>query len=131
MTEQKRIIEIIDLWKKDKKQYVKKSSYSAYMLLVENHILPVFGNMCNIEERDIQLFVFQKLKEGLSKKSIKDILIVLKMVLKFGVKNKLIEYQQFDIQFPTDREKTEIEVLSKTNQKKIIDRKSTRLNSSH
>jgi len=120
MTEQKRIIEIIDLWKKDKKQYVKKSSYSAYMLLVENHILPVFGNMCNIEERDIQLFVFQKLKEGLSKKSIKDILIVLKMVLKFGVKNKLIEYQQFDIQFPTDREKTEIEVLSKTNQKKIM-----------
>ena len=120
MTEQKKIIEIIDLWKKDKKQYVKKSSYSAYMLLVENHILPVFGNMCSVEEQDMQLFVFQKLKEGLSKKSIKDILIVLKMILKFGVKNKLIEYQQFDIQFPTDREKTEIEVLSKTNQKKVM-----------
>jgi len=120
MTEQKKIIEIIDLWKKDKKQYVKKSSYSAYMLLVENHILPVFGNMCSVEEQDMQLFVFQKLKEGLSKKSIKDILIVLKMILKFGVKNKLIEYQQFDIQFPTDREKTEIEVLNKTNQKKVM-----------
>ena len=120
MTKSKRIIEIVDLWKIDKKQYVKKSSYSAYMLLVENHILPVFGNMCSVEESDIQTFVFQKLKEGLSKKSIKDILIVLKMILKFGVKNKLIEYQQFDIQFPTDREKTEIEVLSKTNQKKVM-----------
>jgi len=120
MTKSKRIIEIINLWKKDKKQYVKKSSYSAYMLLVENHILPVFGNMCSVEEQDMQLFVFQKLKEGLSKKSIKDILIVLKMILKFGVKNKLIEYQQFDIQFPTDREKTEIEVLTKTNQKKVM-----------
>ena len=42
------------------------------------------------------------------------------MILKFGVKNKLIEYQQFDIQFPTDREKTEIEVLTKTNQKKVM-----------
>ena len=64
MTKSKRIIEIINLWKKDKKQYVKKSSYSAYMLLVENHILPVFGNMCSVEEQDMQLFVFQKLKEG-------------------------------------------------------------------
>ncbi|KAA6303974.1 Transposase from transposon Tn916, partial [termite gut metagenome] len=50
MTEQKRIMEIIELWKADKKQYVKKSSYSAYMLLIENHLSPAFGNMYNVEE---------------------------------------------------------------------------------
>jgi integrase len=117
---QKQLSEIIDLWKADKKQYVKKSSYSAYTLLLENHLLPAFGNKQNIEETDVQAFVFQKLKEGLSQKSIKDILIVLKMVLKFGAKNKLWEYSPFDIQFPTEREKQDIEVLSKTNQKKIM-----------
>jgi integrase len=90
------------------------------MLLIENHLLPIFGDMHSVKERDIQSFVFKKLEEGLSQKSIKDILIVLKMVLKFGVKNKLLEYQQFDIQFPTEREKYEIEVLSKINQKKIM-----------
>lgn len=42
------------------------------------------------------------------------------MILKFGVKNKLLEYQQFDIQFPTERERYTIEVLSKSNQKKIM-----------
>lgn len=120
MTEQKRIMEIIELWKADKKQYVKKSSYSAYMLLIENHLSPAFGNMYNVEESDVQEFVFRKLEEGLSQKTIKDILIVLKMILKFGVKIKLIEYQQFSIQFPTEREKHEIEVLSKINQKKIM-----------
>ena len=42
MTEKTKISAIIELWKEDKKQYVKKSSYSAYMLLIENHLLPVF-----------------------------------------------------------------------------------------
>lgn len=120
MTEKAEISKVIDLWKNDKKQYVKKSSYSAYMLLIENHLLPCFGNQLSVEESDVQKFVFRKLDEGLSQKTIKDILIVLKMVLKFGVKNKLIEYQQFDIQFPTERERSEVEVLSKSNQKKIM-----------
>jgi len=120
MNEQKTISEVINLWKTDKKQYVKKSSFSAYMLLIENHLLPAFGNKKSIEESDIQTFVFRKLEQGLSQKTIKDILIVLKMVLKFGAKNKWLEHQPFDIQFPTEREKHNIEVLSRTNQKKMM-----------
>ncbi|MDL2231147.1 site-specific integrase [Porphyromonadaceae bacterium OttesenSCG-928-L07] len=120
MLEKVEISKVVDLWKNDKKQYVKKSSYSAYMLLIENHLLPNFGDRLSIKESDVQEFVFKKLDEGLSQKTIKDILIVLKMILKYGVKNKLFEYQQFDIQFPTERERFEIEVLSKSNQKKIM-----------
>lgn len=81
---------------------------------------PVFGDLENIDEGDVLAFVLKKLAEGLSQKTIKDILIVLKMILKFGSKNKFIEYQQFDIQFPTERERHDIEVLSKSNQKKIM-----------
>ena len=120
MTEKTKISSVIELWKEDKKQYVKKSSFSAYMLLIENHLSPTFGNKHEVVEADVQEFVFAKLEEGLSQKTIKDILIVLKMILKFGMKNKLLEYQQFDIQFPTVRENNGIEVLSKTNHKKIM-----------
>lgn len=120
MTEQKTIAEIISVWKTDKKQYVKKSTFSAYMLLIENHLLPAFGSKCNVEEPELQAFVFQKLKEGLSQKSVKDILIVLKMVLKFGVKHKWLEHRQFDIQFPTEHKKANIEVLSRAHQKKLM-----------
>ena len=95
--ETKKIVEIVDLWKTDKRQYVKKSSFSAYMLLVENHIIPVFGDRKNVQVNDVQTFVFKKLEEGLSQKTVKDILIVLKMILKFGAKNQLFEYQQFDV----------------------------------
>lgn len=120
MVEKKNISEIIDLWKLDKKQYVKKSTYSAYLLLIENHILPAFAEKESIEEVDVQNFVFAKLNDGLSQKSIKDILIVLKMIMKFGVKHKYLEYQEFDIKFPTEREVKELEVLSISNQKKLL-----------
>lgn len=120
MVEKKNISEIIDLWKLDKKQYVKKSTYSAYLLLIENHILPAFAEKKSIEEVDVQNFVFAKLNDGLSQKSIKDILIVLKMIMKFGVKHKYLEYQEFDIKFPTEREVKELEVLSVSNQKKLL-----------
>lgn len=120
MTQQKTITAITELWKKDKKQYVKKSTFSAYMLLIENHLIPIFGNKSNIEEDEVQSFVMQKLQEGLSQKSIKDILIVLKMILKFGAKHKWIECRQFDIQFPTQQKNNAIEVLTRSHQKKIM-----------
>lgn len=120
MKDQKQICEVIDLWKADKKQYVKKSSYAAYLLLTENHLLPAFGQKTEIEETDVQAFVLQKLDSGLSQKTIKDILIVLKMILKFGAKKKWTTYTPFDIQFPTVRESQSMEVLSRTDQKKIM-----------
>lgn len=120
MNKQKNLVEIVSLWKIDKKQYVKKSSFSAYVLLIENHLLPTFGEETLIEEAQVQAFVFQKLAQGLSQKTIKDILIVLKMVLKFGAKHQWITHMPFDIQFPTDREKYTIEVMSRANQKKVM-----------
>lgn len=117
----KHLSQIIDLWKKDKKQYVKKSTYSAYVLLVENHLLPYFGNKEEVEESDVQNFVFKKLEQGLSQKTIKDILIVLKMILRFGVKHKYLDYCEIDIKFPTQRDNEKLDVLNRSNQRKIMD----------
>ena len=120
MTTQKTFAQIVELWKKDKQLYVKKSSYSAYVLLLENHLLPKFAEVSSIEEEVVQQFVLQKLEQGLSQKSIKDVLIVLKMVMKFGAKYKWIQYTPFDIQYPTVRENQSIEVLTRTHQKKVM-----------
>lgn len=103
------------------KQYVKRSTFAAYTLLIENHILPSFGEMALVEEQDVQTFVFRKLNEGLSHKTIKDILIVLKMILRFGVKNQMTEYRQIDIKFPTERDKHSIDILSRSHQKQIME----------
>lgn len=112
--------DIIELWKQDKKHYVKKSTYSAYILLLENHILPFYGELENVDETDVQEFVLFNLKNGLSQKTIKDIIIVLKMIIKFGAKQKMLAPTQLDIKFPSDNNKTELNVLNISEHKKLV-----------
>ena len=121
MIAENKFSKIVALWKEDKKQYVKRSPFAAYTLLIENHILPSFGEMALVEEQDVQTFVFRKLNEGLSHKTIKDILIVLKMILRFGAKNQMTEYRQIDIKFPTERDKHSIDILNRSHQKQIME----------
>ncbi|NCI51360.1 site-specific integrase [Sediminibacterium roseum] len=121
MEKQKTISEVAQQWKTDKQMYVKRSSWSAYALLLENHIMPVFGASEHIEEQDVQGFVLKKLGDGLSQKSIKDILIVLKMILKFGEKKKWLVYKPFSVQFPTQRERHHVDVLTRSHQKIVMD----------
>lgn len=120
MVTEKNISQIAGLWKEEKRQFVKKSTFAAYSLIVETHLQPAFGNLTAITEKDVQDFVLQKLNGGLSQKTIKDMLIVLRMILKFGAKKNYCVYAPIDVIFPTDRERQELEVLSIANQKKIM-----------
>ena len=65
--------------------------------------------------------MLEKLNTGLGIKTIKDILIVLKMIMKHGVKNKWMDYAEWDIKYPTNITSPEIEVLTVANHKKILD----------
>ena len=117
---QKTIREISVAWKEYKQPYVKQSTMAAYVLILENHILPNFGESDTLHEQAVQDFVLQKIENGLSVKSVKDILIVLKMVMKFGVKNEWMNYQEWDIKYPSTSTTKELEVLTVANHKKIL-----------
>lgn len=115
------IKEIAILWKDNKKQFVKESTYSAYCLLLTNHIVPYFGDKEEFVEADVQQFVLDSLANGLSEKTIKDIIVVIKMIQKFGAKNKLMNLNQIDVIFPTKSSKRELEIMSKDNQKILFE----------
>lgn len=117
----KTIREIAVAWKEYKRPYVKQSTMAAYLLILENHLLPAFGENDSLPEQSVQSFVLEKIECGLSVKSIKDILIVLKMVMKFGVKNEWMNYYEWDIKYPTNSANKELEVLSVSNHRKILD----------
>ena len=117
----KTIREIAEAWKEYKRPYVKQSTMAAYVLILENHVLPEFGDNDSLHEHDVQAFVLKKIEHGLSVKSVKDILIVLKMVMKFGVKNEWMNHYEWDIKFPVNSQPKELEVLSVANHKKILD----------
>lgn len=108
------------LWREDKQQYVKRSTMSAYLLILKNHLLPFFGDDSSLTEESVQKFVIEKLNNGLSQKSVKDILIVLKMIFRFGVKSGYFSHQEWEVRFPSDHSSRELSVLSVDNQKKLM-----------
>lgn len=116
----KTIREIAAAWKEYKRPYVKQSTMAAYVLILENHILPTFGEDNSLLEQSVQAFVLHKIESGLSTKSVKDILIVLKMVMKFGVKKEWMTYYEWDIKYPPSSENKVLDVLSVTNHRKIL-----------
>ena len=116
----KTIREIAAAWKGYKRPYVKQSTMAAYVLILEKHILPTFGEDNSLPEHSVQAFVLHKIESGLSTKSVKDILIVLKMVMKFGVKKEWMTYYEWDIKYPPSSENKVLDVLSVTNHRKIL-----------
>lgn len=119
MKEQMKIKEITCLWKEEKRKYVKQSTYVTYVALIDKHIVPYFGEKEEILDDDIQNFILVKIDEKLSQKTIKDVIMVLKMIVKFGSKNNYINYHEIEAIFPTEREKKKLEILSVNDQKKL------------
>jgi len=115
--------ELFPIWAEEKKKQVKISSYSSYVMLYHRYLLPKFGECEDIKEEEVQQWVYELLdREVLAKKSIGDVLICLKMILKFGMKKGLWDYKGFDILFPTSSNRSnKMEVLSKPNYKKLSD----------
>ena len=115
------IKEIADAWIESKRPYIKQSTVAAYMQILTKHILPFLGESHALDENTVQSFVLKKIECGLSAKSVRDILIVLKMIMKFGSKNGWTNYCEWDIKYPSVSENKELEVLTIDNHKKIME----------
>ena len=112
--------EVAAIWLAEKKHFVKRSTYAAYTLSVAKHLVPEFGPADDVTEEMVQQFVFRKLESGLCRKSVKDMLVVMKMILRYGVKMGVMEHREIDVRFPTEREKKELEVLTVGRQQQIM-----------
>lgn len=112
--------EISTLWKDEKRHYVKRSTMSAYDLILEKHLLPVFADMSAIEEGTVQEFVINKLNSGLGHKTVKDILIVLNMIARYGAKHGKFNHPDWDVKFPADRSTKELPVFTVAHQRKLM-----------
>lgn len=120
MIEKKTVGEIARLWKEDKRKYVKYSTFAAYALILEDHILPEFEERTGLGERDVQEFVLKKIKGGLSTKSVKDILVVLRMIMSFGDRSGAWKYERWRIKFPTERTMSRMEILDIEDHRRLL-----------
>lgn len=118
-----KFIELHDLWRPTKEMYVKASTMGAYDLCLRNRILPKLGDteIEDINTRVLQAFLNEMLSNGLSSKSAQDVMIVVKMILRYGAELELIPFKKFRLQFPTKNMDAtrRIETYSDAEQKKI------------
>ncbi len=112
--------EVSSLWLSYKRHYVKESSYSMYAMVLEKHLLPAFADSCEVKEQAVQEFVIVSLSEGLSQSTVRSILVVLKMIIRFGKHLGCDWDSDWKIVFPTVRQKEELAVLSLSNQRLIM-----------
>ena len=112
--------EIARSWATHKSQFVKRSTMAAYQLTLINHLLPHFADHTDISEQDVQQFVIRQMEQGLSQKTVKDQLIVLKMVYRYGCKQGYFTLSDWDIHFPTEQQKQDICVLTVEQQKRLM-----------
>lgn len=111
---------VAELWAAQKQQFVKQSTMSAYALTLANYLVPHFGSHTDITESDVQQFVITQLERGLRQKTIKDQLIVLKMVYRFGCKQNAFTLHEWDIHFPTEQNKHNISVFTVEQQRRLM-----------
>ena len=112
--------EIAELWKENRRSVVKHSTYCAYALILKTHLMPVFADSVSISEADVQQFVLGKLEAGLSKKTVHDIIAVLKSVGRFGARRGMSEIPSWDIEYPSDTIARILPVLSLPDHKKLL-----------
>ena len=115
--------DVTALWKADKRRWVKPSTYAVYVQITNKHILPFFGriNSEELSEESIQCFADGLMVQGLSINSIRDVLMILKMILRFGEKLSAWPNIIYDIHFPTTAmQNTNIPVLTTTDQRKLL-----------
>ena len=93
---------------------------SVYEETVRIHLLPSFANCHCICEKNAQQFVLSKIGEGLSQKSIKDMIVVLKMICVFGRKNRILKYEPFDITYPANEARKEMPIITRSEQRKLL-----------
>lgn len=93
--------EVAALWKADKRQYVKKSTYAIYAQLCNAYILPEFGGASALDEDGIQAFANRLLARGYAIKTVKDTMLVLKMIVRYGEKLGAWPHVEFKLRYPT------------------------------
>lgn len=119
--------EILCIWKESNRIRHKKSTELKYDYLIENHILPRFGEskISEIDTISLNKFMFEKMhcgrldKEGgLSQSYLKSIMFIITSAIKFAVQENICKPVNINIYKPQIQKKT-VKTLAPEEQKQL------------
>lgn len=119
----------VEEWLEFKRRYVKESTYANYLILLKNQILPAIGErkLGEINTKVVQELVGEWVeygridgKGGLSKKTIRDLVTILKLCIHDYGKMHCCNTPVIEIEYPTNMKSERREVLSKEQQEYLL-----------
>lgn len=94
------ICDVSTRWLESIRHTVKESTYSCYLTLIQKHILTYFNNSSMITSEHIQQFINYKITNGLSPTSVRNIVVLLERILRYGEDEKLLPVTKRSFTFP-------------------------------
>ncbi len=119
----------LDKWLEHKKNIVKTSTLVRYRNIIYNHIYPCLGNFLpqNVTTEIVEKFISNKLMAGkidksggLSSKTVRDILTIIKSSLKYASRFGAVNNCDFNV-LSIKSERKEMRVLSTIEEKQLIE----------
>jgi len=112
-------------WLSDKETYIKEATAANYRQEIETHILPAFGSypLSELTEEKIQQTALLWLEQGrcdgqggLSERTVKSLVMLIKLTLKAAAKAGYIPSQNINILFPPQKQTPRLQTFSREEQ---------------
>lgn len=130
MTENTQYKTLVNTWLKSKQAMITASTHANFVLIAENHLIPKFGQrkIGSITESDIQRYILYLYEEGrldhsggLTVKTIRDIILVMRLSLTYAYKEKAIPLLNWEIiEYPKELGVKKVVSLSKDDEQELI-----------
>jgi len=120
--------ELVDLWMPYHRQFIKESTYSNYSNIVDNHLLKDFhGEKLSIFTNQLlQKYVIDKCNNGslkrnrLSVKTVKDIMVVFKLLLRYSFTYGLRDSFDLSVRYPKMTQSMKPMIITNKDIRKIV-----------
>lgn len=130
MTKNTQFKTLVNTWLKNKRPMITASTHANFVLIAENHLIPYFGKrkIDSITESDIQKYIIYLYEEGrldksggLTVKTIRDIILVLRLSMEYAYKEQAISLLNWDlIEYPKEIGASRVISLSKEEEQELI-----------
>lgn len=115
-------------WIDEKKNYIKESTYALYQYEVTKYICPAIGSveLTEIDEQLLQEIVLRWQSEKsnvqpLRKSMIQNLVILIKQIMKYGIKKGYLQQKELDIHYaPQPEKRRSRKILEETEQNRLI-----------
>ena len=108
------------LWKEEKSRDVKVTTLAAYSLIIDRHLLPRFRTLEDITPESIQEMIYDETRKQLKYNTLKSIILVVKMIMKYCEEKGWKESQVYNIKTIPHNARSDPQTLSLEEEKEFV-----------